>query len=187
MDVSESGGPMEGDCSPREAAEALGVSSSGLRRLAEIYSAVRGELPRDPKSRSRIWPERAVNELGVARSLVLQGRAASIREALEAVGRGETVPEGWPGIRRPGLQQPERMETELRSLHSELALIRGELAELRRVVAGLSSVPGDFSPAPARRLPARQAPDSDGGDERELQRLRRRLRYLQAELEVREL
>lgn len=186
MNGSDGARPAEGSFSPQEAAEALGVSPSGLRRLAEIYSRVCGELPREPRTRSRIWPERAVSELGAARNLVLRNRSASIREALEALRRGETVPERRPGGQRPSSELLERMATGLHVLHGELEVVRGELTELRRAVAGLSAELAERPPAPHRRS---QVGDraTDAACDRELHELRRRLRYLQAELEVREL
>ncbi|MEX2542873.1 MAG: hypothetical protein WD314_13775 [Trueperaceae bacterium] len=173
MNESEGARAGERSLSPQEAAEALGVSPSGLRRLAEIYSGVRGDLPRDPRTRSRIWPERAVSELGAARRLVLQNRAASIREALEALDRGETVPERRIGAQRASPQLLERMAEDLHSLHDELELVRVELAEMRSIGAEMRSMMAELS--------------GELAGERELHELRRRLRYLQAELEMREL
>jgi hypothetical protein len=168
--------------SPRETAELLSVSPSGLRRLAEIYSAVCGELPRDPKTRGRLWPEEAVGELLAARRLVLANRASSIREALEAIRRGEAESAELDGVESPSGSLAGRVDglaDEVRELRRELATVGGLLAEIRGDVAELAQR--------LDRLPAVVADRRPGAGESELHELRRRLRYLQAELEVREI
>lgn len=181
--------------SPRTAATLLGVSPSGLRRLAEIYSAVCGELPRDPRTRSRLWPEEALAELSGARELVLGNRAGSIREALESIRRGDNEP---PSLdRRPGVEPngAERAElvAELRELRSELGDIRTELAQVRETAAGLLNRLDALAADSQRAQRPFGELVGDGGRhrvdprERELHELRRRLSYLQAELEMREI
>lgn len=68
--------------STSEAAERLGISPSGLRRLARIYEDKRGKLPRD-NQRGRVWPEEIIDQLEQARALVHEERAVSIEKALE--------------------------------------------------------------------------------------------------------
>jgi hypothetical protein len=168
--------------SPRETAELLSVSPSGLRRLAEIYSSVCGELPRDPKTRSRLWPEQAVGELLAARRLVQANRAASIREALEAIRRGDAESAELDGSRPQSESLVARVDglaEEVRELRRELATVGGLLEEIRGAVAELAQR--------LDRLPADGAARRPGAGESELLELRRRLRYLQAELEVREI
>jgi hypothetical protein len=168
--------------SPRETAELLSVSPSGLRRLAEIYSAVCGELPRDAKTRSRLWPEEAVGELLAARRMILASRASSIREALEAIRRGDAEPAELAGSGSPAASLAVRVDglaDEVRELRRELATVGGLLAEVRGTVAELAQR--------LDRLPAVVAERRQGAGESELHELRRRLRYLQAELEVREI
>jgi vacuolar-type H+-ATPase subunit H len=88
-DPTDPGGAGHEFSTPQEAAAALDVSPSGLRRLADIYAGVCGELPRDPRTHSRIWPREAVAELATARSLVAEKRTPTIRAALQAIRRGE--------------------------------------------------------------------------------------------------
>jgi hypothetical protein len=167
--------------SPRETAELLSVSPSGLRRLAGIYSAVCGELPRDPKTRSRLWPEEAVGELLAARRLVQGNRASSIREALEAIRRGEAETAELDGESPSGslAGRVDGLADEVRELRRELATVGGLLAEIRGAIADLAQRLDSLPAAVADRRP--------GAGESELFELRRRLRYLQAELEVREI
>jgi hypothetical protein len=180
--VVESGDdvPEERLRNPNQAAEALGVSPSGLRRLAEIYATVRGELPREPGTRSRLWPRSAVRELATARRLVLERRFASIREALEAIGRGDDLAD--PGEKATTAGDTLRrvvpdLTTELRELRVEVAGIREELSRLNGAVAALLSG-REAATRPASTL-------GPAENELELHELRRRLRYLEAELEVR--
>lgn len=74
--------------SPREAARRLGVSPSGLRRLAGVYGELYGDLPKDASGTSRLWPQEAVARLEQARALLSGGQARSIRDALMAVEGG---------------------------------------------------------------------------------------------------
>lgn len=67
---------------PKLVSDQLGVSPSGLRRLAGIYEAVYGDLPKDAMG-GRLWEPQAVARLKAAKALVEAGRVKSIREALE--------------------------------------------------------------------------------------------------------
>lgn len=189
---------------PRQVAEALGVSPSGLRRLAEIYAAVCGELPRDPRSRSRLWPPRAVRELATARRLVAGKRAASVSEALVSLRQGEADSDadgghGTEGVVGPG-GDPEGLREDLLGLQGDLACLQREIAAGRAEIARArneidkarseigevaTAVEGVHSEIAALRRQSRERPPS--ASSAEVIELRRRLRYLQAELEVREL
>jgi hypothetical protein len=80
---------------PKEAARRLGVSGSGLRRLAGIYAELYGPLPRDESvqgpNKTRLWPAEALDRLERARALMDAKRYGSIKEALEGLERGEDV------------------------------------------------------------------------------------------------
>ncbi len=76
---------------PGDAAQRLGVSASGLKRLAKIYAELYGPLPRDSAD-NRLWPSDAIERLEAARALVETKRISSIKEALHAVDRGIDVP-----------------------------------------------------------------------------------------------
>jgi hypothetical protein len=66
---------------PKLVSEQLGVSPSGLRRLASIYESVHGDLPKDAMG-GRLWEPQAVARLEAAKALVNAGRVKSVREAL---------------------------------------------------------------------------------------------------------
>ncbi len=81
---------------PARAADLLGVSASGLRRLAPIYERVFGELKRvgkgDEEKRSREWPSEAVGRLQAARQVTGRGKPyRTIEAALGAIREGAEV------------------------------------------------------------------------------------------------
>jgi hypothetical protein len=134
--------------SPGEAARVLGVSPSGLRRLAVVYGELYGDLPKDSSGTSRIWPQEAVGRLEAARALMAAGRARSVRDALRAVeggaappvevvaGRGDVVAAlGVVAVRLEAvLASNERLEAEVAALRSEVAEVRA-LPEAERSAA----------------------------------------------------
>lgn len=81
-------GVVQASYEPGDAAHRLGVSASGLRRLAAAYEEVHGDLPRKIGTRARLYPETALTEIAQARALVEAGRYASNVEALDALRRG---------------------------------------------------------------------------------------------------
>ena len=76
---------------PKDAAEQLGLSPAGLRRLAGIYERVYDDLPRDAR-RGRLWPQEAIYRLDRARTLVHEGRAPSVEAALRYEDTGDDAP-----------------------------------------------------------------------------------------------
>jgi hypothetical protein len=121
---------------PATAAERLGVSASGLRRLASIYEAVHGELPRKGSGaedkRARLWPEEAIEHLRDARKLVVLKRSRTILEALRALQGGVTVEEVEmePAGRQTGLDVATQRTLEM--LLEGMAKLHAEVAELRK-------------------------------------------------------
>jgi hypothetical protein len=120
---------------PATAAEKLGVSASGLRRLAPIYEQVHEPLPRrgigDKSKRARLWSVEAVDRLQDARALVEQGRCKTILEALRALQAGViTTLEVEPVNRQQGLDVATQRTLEL--LVKEVSALRDEVAELRQ-------------------------------------------------------
>ncbi len=120
---------------PSAASERLGVSASGLRRLAPIYENVYEPLPRrgsgDMSKRARLWSTEAVERLKDARALVEQGRCKTILEALQALQAGviKTL-EVEPVNRQQGLDIATRKTLEL--LIEEVSALRDEIAALRK-------------------------------------------------------
>lgn len=147
---------------PKEVADRLGVSSSGLRRLASLYEGLYGSLPRD-SSDSRIWPTEAVERLEGARALVSQGRAKSIQDALQAVETGDRTASGGLAPRPPQVEALAALVREMQAMRRELAELRSESATMRRQL---------------------DAPQDTSGSEPELARMNA---YLLGELERRRL
>jgi hypothetical protein len=122
----------------REVQERLGVSPSGLRRLAAIYERTVSPLPRD--ERGRVWPKAALETLHAAREAVQKQRAVSIEAAL----RGQEIegaPHPLPTPREPSETNPDAgaaILEELRALrklmeeqNARLSAIEDENRELR--------------------------------------------------------
>jgi hypothetical protein len=123
---------------PGDVARRLGVSPSGLRRLAGVYAQVHGELPKDSSGTSRQWPGEAVNRLEAARALMAAGQARSIKDALMAVEGGAAPPvevaaAGGDVVAALGvvatrleavLASNERLEAEVVALRSEVEAVR---------------------------------------------------------------
>jgi hypothetical protein len=122
---------------PARAADLLGVSASGLRRLAPIYESVFGELKRvgkgDEEKRSREWPSEAVGRLQAARSVTGRGRPyRTIEAALEAIRDGVEVDtaEIDLGSRQAGADAA--IGEALQVLIGEIQALRLEVAELKQ-------------------------------------------------------
>ena len=79
---------VQANYEPGDAAHGLGVSASGLRRLAAAYEEVHGDLPRKVGTKARLYPETALEQIAQARALVEAGRYSSNVEALDALKRG---------------------------------------------------------------------------------------------------
>jgi DNA-binding transcriptional MerR regulator len=116
------------------AAERLGVSASGLRRLAIIYETVFDELPRKPRSNNRLFPEEAVERLQAARALLQVEKYRTINEALEAIKYGlvaEDEIEASQAIKEPAPQALELLITEIQGLREDLKRTREDNAALQ--------------------------------------------------------
>jgi hypothetical protein len=121
--------------SPGEAARVLGVSPSGLRRLAVVYGEVFGELQKDAGGTSRVWPRDAVVRLQAARALMAAGQARSVRDALVAVEGGASprveVAVSGGDVTAALEMVAARLEAVLESnrrLEAEVAALRAEVA-----------------------------------------------------------
>ena len=147
----ENGGAAEVVMSPGDVARRLGVSPSGLRRLAGVYSAVFGELPKDLSGTSRLWPTEAVGRLEQARALLAEGRARSIRDALLAVEGGATA------RLEPALQDG-RVAEALGVVAARLEALERSNAELKREVMALRS--GRALPSQTLRLGYGDVPET---------------------------
>ncbi len=157
------------------AARRLGVSPSGMRRLAVIYEQVCGDLPRKSNAAGevshtsgRLYPGEALERLEAARAMVAAERYPTIREALHGLMRGEPadMPRGVATGSQGGSGEA------LGALLAELREVRAELAALRSEVATLRALPG------GERLPAVEGRGAgeDGPAVRVVRWLERRLR-----------
>ena len=116
------------------AAEQLGVSASGLRRLAIIYETVYGKLPRKPRSNNRLFPEEAVERLQVARALLQAEKYRTINEALEGIKYGlvaEDEIEASQANKEPAPQALELLIAEIQGLRKDLKQAREDNAALQ--------------------------------------------------------
>lgn len=124
--------------SATDAAERLGVSASGLRRLGAIYAQVHGELPRERRTEKRIWTSQVIERLGQARALVEAERYRSIREALEALDKGvdiDVATELAVPMQAPPPEALGVLLEEIRSLQERLEVVdrlEAEVQALRR-------------------------------------------------------
>ncbi len=133
--------------SPGEAARRLGVSPSGLRRLAGAYGEIYGDLPKDSSGTSRVWSVEAVRRLEAARALLSAGQARSIKDALRAVEGGAALPVDI-------LAHDRRVEAALGVVAARLEAVldsnrrlEAEVAALHEEVAGLKALPAFERPA----------------------------------------
>ena len=142
-DETSGAGAVEVVLSPGEAARRLGVSPSGLRRLATVYAGVYGPLPKEAGGTSRIWSTEAVGRLERARALMAAGQARSIADALRAVEGGAVATSAAAlSLGRDGRvvealgvvsAQLEAVVESNRRLEREVEALRSEVGELRRL------------------------------------------------------
>jgi hypothetical protein len=141
-------GDAEVVLSPGEAARVLGVSPSGLRRLAVVYGEVYGVLQKDASGTSRIWPREAVVRLQAARALMAAGQARSVRDALRAVEGGAAPPVEMAAAGGDVVAALGVVATRLEALQDSNQRLEAEVAALRSEVEGLRALPAsERSPA----------------------------------------
>jgi hypothetical protein len=134
--------------SPGEAARVLGVSPSGLRRLAVVYGEVYGPLEKDASGTSRIWPREAVMRLQAARALMAAGQARSVRDALQAVESGAAPPVELAAASGDVVTALGVVATRLEALQDSNQRLEAEVRALRSEVEGLKALPAsERSPA----------------------------------------
>jgi hypothetical protein len=146
---------MSGDAevvlTPGEAARVLGVSPSGLRRLAVVYGEVYGDLHKDAGGTSRVWPQEAVVRLQRARALMAAGQARSVKDALMAVESGasprvEVAVSGGDVAAALGM-----VATRLEAVLESNRRLEGEVAALRSEVEGLRALPASERSSEGKR------------------------------------
>lgn len=158
---------------PGDAAQRLGVSPSGLRRLAGVYGQMFGPLPKDSTGTSRLWPQEAVVRLHTARLMLAAGQARTIRDALQALERGaEPTADAVVALGQEGrvVEALGLVVSELRSVSETNSALRVELQELRGQVAQLRAAQSQpealpWSEGPAEQQQAEQAPTGQPVDQ----------------------
>jgi hypothetical protein len=128
------------------AAERLDLSASGMRRLAVIFEQVHGELPRKPdakgrvsESSGRLYSGEVLRQLETARAMVEAERYPTIREALQALLRGEPADlpaEVGVGAQVNSAEAWRVVLGELREVRAELVALRSEVATGRALPEG---------------------------------------------------
>jgi hypothetical protein len=132
--------------SPGEAARVLGVSPSGLRRLAVVYGEVYGDLHKDAGGTSRVWPREAVVRLQRARALLAAGQARSVRDALVAVEGGAAPPVEMAAAGGDVAAALGMVATQLEAVLSSNRRLEAEVQALRSEVEGLRALPASERP-----------------------------------------
>lgn len=122
---------------PAEAAERLGVSASGLRRLAPIYESVFGDLKRtgkgDEDKRAREWSSEAVDRLQTARALTGRGRPyRTVEKALEAIRDGTVTATAEIDLGGRQNAADGAVAEALQVLLNEVRALRAEVVELKQ-------------------------------------------------------
>lgn len=142
---------------PKDAAQWLGLSGAGLRRLAPIYERVYGDLPRDAR-RGRLWPQHAIYRLDRARMLVQEGRSPSVEAALRYEETGDDA-DLYPAPRKPADANLAALLEELRGLRQAVerqnALLEEQGQRLAALEAPNTSPEPRESPESAERSPDR--------------------------------
>jgi DNA-binding transcriptional MerR regulator len=113
---------MDNLLTPAEAAQLLGVQPRTIRRMAETYEAIFGELPRKcagKKGSPRLWTQEAVHRVQTAHIAQKSGKVVSLELALEMLKVDHVLP-----------TQPETAQVS----RQELTNILAQLAELRTLV-----------------------------------------------------
>lgn len=157
---------------PGDVARRLGVSSSGLRRLAAVYAEVYGPLQKDASGTSRLWPPEAVDRLERARALMAAGQARSIKDALLAADKG-VLPRLEVAV------QDGRVAEALGVVAARLEAVQESNARLEREVEALRSEVAEQRALPAPNTAATEpGGGGGGGDDGVLVRIARRLERL---------
>ena len=117
--------------SSQEVATALGVTTAGLRRLADIYDTAYPPLRRDEQQNNRrLWTRAAIERLKMARQLVQAEKARSIKAALESIKKGNAshteaplaIPQApaQDGVLLAVLEHMQRLEARVEAVQRQL-------------------------------------------------------------------
>lgn len=151
-----------------EAADQLGVSASGMRRLAVIYESVHGDLPRKTKTDARLFSSSVIEKLRMARELVERYNYKSIAEALQEISGGV----------RPDIVTSSALESQAEVSGASAGVLLAEMRIMQERLEGLEAHVGNLT----RQL---EAPKGENDGDAELAEQRRLNQYLMGELERR--
>lgn len=129
--------------SAQEVATALGVTTAGLRRIADIYDTVYPPLKRDERQNNRrLWTRASIDRLGQARRLVQAEKARSIKAALESVKTGDATPSedalasphppSQDAVLLAVLEHVQRLEARIETMQRQLEAPKSAETELER-------------------------------------------------------
>ena len=167
----ESEGPERQLYETSAVAKELGLTRSGLNKLALIYERVHGELPRGGRH-VRLWTPEAIDCLRSARLAVHEGRAGTMEAALrgvEATGGTQSSTELRRSAEvrlrtRPLSRSLEALMEELRSLREVVEeqnkLLRDQAYRLERLETTLSLPTANVRPPEGASLEAPDSPES---------------------------
>ncbi len=121
--------------SAQEVAKALEVTTAGLRRIADIYDQVYPPLKRDEQQNNRrLWTRAAIDRLRIARQLVQNEKARSIKAALETIKSGSATPTkdtlalpqapSQDDVLLAVLEHVQRLEAQIETMQRQLAAPR---------------------------------------------------------------
>ncbi|UCH25632.1 MAG: hypothetical protein JSV66_17155 [Trueperaceae bacterium] len=161
------------------AARYLGLSLEVLRRYGVAYERVFGDLPGD--RRGRVYPSEALETIERAVRAFHQGLSPSVEAALEALSQGEDLYLRTPPEERELL---ENTLIGLRKLEERLTALETDIVAIKRRVeafgeTGLEPVLHGIRVVHEELMSLGQYKDE------EVESLKRRLNYLQSELERR--
>ena len=142
-------GVVQANFEPGDAAQRLGVSASGLRRLAAAYEEVHGDLPRKVGTKARLYPETVLEQIAQARALVDAGRYKGNAEALDALKRGlepDAPTELTKGADQATPQAFALFAQEQHDIREDIRAMRRELAELRALPPAAAATAQEHGP-----------------------------------------
>ena len=128
---------MADTLTPGEVAQVLGVQPRTVRRMAETYEAVFGELPRvrPEEDRSpRLWTAEALRRVQVAHLALRSGKVGSLEHALVLVRDGAELP--LVAAEPEGGQGADTVAAQFAELRALLEVQGRELVRLRELVEG---------------------------------------------------
>lgn len=139
---------MPDTLTPGDVAQVLGVQPRTVRRMAETYEAVFGELPRvrpEEDRSSRLWTVEAVRRVQVAHLALRSGKVGSLEHALVLVRDGAELP--VVAAESASGQGADNLTAQLAELRALLEVQGRELTLLRELVEGQTrALPGVAAP-----------------------------------------